>query len=201
MWIKILSWLCYHANTGYRSQKFYAVKNKLLAKYGKLVGYDTQFFEGSDCWTCNGTGIYHGYSYRGSFKDICNRCGGTGRYHMDRYVLLERIQFGKYIFHSPKESTVSMNKKQFTIQGYIRHEQTKYCDISRFILFILFEKNYLKRWYKEFGTGWRVKPNTFIGYLNNVVHLIKKGKNAVPFHINRLRKQEFTPVNQDDLPF
>ena len=66
----ILSWLLHNANREGRNEHFYEIKNRILAKYGKLVCYDVQFIEGKKCHSCGGTGIYTGYYS----NDDCYHC-------------------------------------------------------------------------------------------------------------------------------
>lgn len=203
----ILSWLLYHSNTGVKSSYFYKIKNNVIQKYGIYTGYDIQHLEGKRCYSCSGSGIYHGY--RGS--DMCYNCCGTGLYRDDRLVCLKKYSFGKYEFHQPINSIAvkpdNSKIKHAAIKGYIVHEKTKYCSFSRFFLFLMYEKNYLKRWWRETGNGWRVK--TFYSaenFIYNFVHILKKGKNSYP--INRVvekfrknKKHQHTITSEDDLPF
>lgn len=203
---KILSCLLRHANTGSKSTYFYTIKNKLLSEYGQEIGYDYQYLEGKECYSCNGTGTYHGFY--GS--NICYKCAGTGMYQDARLVRLKRILFHNYIFHQP-DNSITISTKTIppcTIRGYIVHEKTRYCSFSRFVLFLLYEKGYLKRWWKETGNGWRCY--TFYSAENviyNIVHLLKYRHNSIPLLriIRKLKKKlpqpERTPINGDDLPF
>lgn len=194
---KILSWLLHHGNTGYRCQKFYDIKNMLLDKYGIPEGIDVQLIYGKECISCEGTGIYHGY-YGSQY---CYRCAGSGMYKDDRIVKLLKIKFGKYSFHKPIQSTIltTYNKDiihpQPNIYGYITHEKSKYCSLARFILFLVYEKSYLKRWWKETGNGWRVYPfRSMENFICNVVHFIKKGRNAYP--LRRLKDKIKHTINR-----
>src|SRR5687767_8378355 len=52
----ILSHLLHHANRETKMDEFYRIKDKILTKYGKVIGYDVQFIEGKKCKSCGGFG-------------------------------------------------------------------------------------------------------------------------------------------------
>ncbi len=205
--IYILSNLLHRANREhYCSPEFYAIKNRLLLKFGKHTGYDVQFIEGKKCHTCNGTGIYIGY-YGRQYNDTCYHCY-NGWYKRPTWNILERVQFGKYTFHKPyqrayKKPDILIGAQ---IEGYISHQRAKYGALCTSILFLLFEKGYIKRWYKGAGIGWRVYWWLPKAYLNNIIHIIKKGKNAYPVKkltgkIYRLTHTKKQLQELEDLPF
>lgn len=215
--ISVLSWLLFHANQK-PSKEFYKIKNRILAKYGQHICYDVQFIEGKRCLSCKGTGQYPKYSYERSFyKEICWNCGGTGWYKKPCWNILARIRFGKYeSFHQPFVRVFAdPQSKSPVINGYIDHEPTKYSSFSLSILFLIYEKRYLKRWYKSAGIGWRSYWWLPRNWINNIVHIIKHGRRSIPFHhqgiirrkISRLFFPKPKPVfypelnDEDDLPF
>lgn len=201
----ILSELLFRANSEYGEDYFYKVKNKILKKYGKHVGYDVQFIEGKKCYTCGGTGIYVGYYYSGEkWSDTCNRCWG-GWYKQPVWNILERLQLGKYVFHSPYQRAY---KKPDVlagsfIEGYINHDRKKYGKTCKFVLMFLYEKKYLKRWYKSAGVGWYTNWWLPKYWVWNTIHIIKHGRKSIPF---RKKNHSYNPqihlhVQTEDLPF
>lgn len=139
---KILSWLLHHANKLGRNYNFYQIKNKILTKYGKHICYDVQFIEGKICWSCDGTGTYEG----DDFTDTCRNCAGSGMYKNDVWNILAKIQFGKYTFHQPykrvyKEPEIILG---LIINDYISHKPTKYGKFALNILFLLYDKRFLR---------------------------------------------------------
>lgn len=221
----ILSYLLHHANREYRSDDFYRIKDRILTKYGKVVGHDVQFIEGKKCRSCGGFGYHRRYSNTGRVYDLvdCYHCWG-GWYKHPAWVLLQRIQFGRYIFHKPVEKKLQtknpyvqaqdlpedlkLNLGPEIIKGYIEHKSSKRGKDTRVILFLLYDWNgYWKRWYKSIGRGWRcskywwLRPRT---WPNNVAHIIRYKGEAIPF----TKKQKYTPpppqiinYQPDDLPF
>lgn len=174
----ILSWLLHHANRGSKNQHFYAIKNKILLKFGKVVGYDTQYIAGKKCHTCHGTGIYR--SMYSDYQDHCYNCH-NGWYKRPEWNYLQRIEFGKYIFHQPwKRSYTKPEVLPGLIDGYIEHNYSKHSNYARTIIFLVYDRNYLKRWWKDAGIGWRVYWWYPKAWPNNFAHLAKNGWSAIP---------------------
>src|SRR6185369_13280700 len=100
--IWILSTLLHYANLSASSARFYALKNKLLDRYGKTIGYDVQYLDGKKCYTCGGTGVYTGYYWESgeAWHDTCNRCW-RGWFKPPVWNVLLKRKFGKYTFHTP----------------------------------------------------------------------------------------------------
>ncbi len=190
----VLSWLLHHANRYHKSANFYRIKTELLKKYAVLVGYEYQFIEGKQCWSCYGTGIYNGYNYRfGVFKEPCYKCSGSGMYRKNCWNALAVYNFGKYSFHSPiGKQFVKPEPGNKIIEGYISHDASYWSRFARIMIFILFDfKGYKKRWRFEMGNGKRVwgwRPATII---NNLAYVKKHLEDYLP------KKK---PV-YDDLPF
>lgn len=147
--IKILSWLLHHANRESSSEDFYAIKKKLLVKYGVFKQYDVQFISGKKCFSCVGTGVYHSvdlYSGR-EWSDTCWHCDG-GWFKRPVWNILEKIQFGKYTFHQPwKRSYTKPDITVKPIEGFITHNYTKHGEFALKVLFFLFDR---KRWWEDF---------------------------------------------------
>ncbi len=210
--ISILAWLLHHANRNGRDDHFYKIKNKLLAKYGNITGFDVQFIEGKKCYTCGGTGIYEYYNDDGEVRgcDYCWHCY-EGWYKRPTWNILYRIQFGKYTFHQPLKRVYKKPELiNNVIDGYISHSPSKYTNFALTVLFIIFERGYIFRYLKESGRGWRVRWYRPDAWLNNTIHIIKHGFGAMPFVNLRLKIEKLFDKNQpvvcqnyeyDDLPF
>lgn len=205
----ILSRLLFRANRETKSEYFYAIKNKLLAKYGKHIDYDVQYIAGKRCYSCGGTGIYHGYSQ----PQDCYRCYG-GWYKLPTWNILSRMQFGKYIFHQPyKRVHKKPEIEKPMIDGYIEKTKVKYGELSLFILCFIYEKGYLKRYWQSVGMGWRTYWYYPSNWLYNIAHLLKHGRGAIPFsdlkrkmeRLNQKLKGSYVQpeyeTDGDDLPF
>ena len=184
--LSVLSWLLHHANQNGKDEHFYKIKNMILARYGKHICYEVQFIEGKKCLSCKGTGLYQKYSYERSFyKETCWGCYGTGWYKKPCWNILALVSFGKYEFHQPfmrvyrnPYPTPNLNIKTFT--GYVERHPTRLTGFAVTVLFLIYEKGYLKRWYKSAGIGWRLhwwKPSNWI---HNFFHIIRFGF-AIPF--------------------
>lgn len=208
--LRILSWLLHHANKEGRNGNFYEIKAALLSKYGKYIADDIQFIEGKKCFSCGGSGTYIGYSWHTykSYESECFKCDGTGWFKLPTYVILKRIQFGKYCFHQPWKRAYFKNPipSAPVIEGYVEHIPSKYSEISRDILFFLYDRKY---WIDILGSGWynhkQYKPKIL---LHNLLHLIKYNKNAIPISRLRRKLQKSNKNNviqynnsSDDLPF
>ena len=93
-------------------EAFYAMKDAILRKHGKLVGADLQHIV-KKCWG--------GYDYpcRGA---SCRKCGGTGIYS-ERWHILQRWELGGRIFHRPIDSTSLRPDGPVTIEGNVEHRR------------------------------------------------------------------------------
>jgi hypothetical protein len=99
-----------HPPSGRRSE-FYALKDRLLRRYGALIDYDVQHIV-DKCW---------GDSDRlGCEGKWCGRCGGTGIWR-DRWIVLERWELGSWIFHRPTNLLRAPNALPRVIEGRIEH--------------------------------------------------------------------------------
>jgi hypothetical protein len=179
---RIISWLIHHANRLGKNQYFYNIKNKILSKYANHICYDTQFIEGKKCYSCSGAGIHHYYDCKGEIYDtaFCWYCH-NGWYKRPVWNILEKVQFGKYVFHQPYKRIYDKPENNIQIiNGYIEHEPSKYSKIALIILFILYEKGYAKRWYKETGNGWRLYWYWPKNWIPAIIHLIKYKSKAYP---------------------
>lgn len=203
--IHILSWLLHRANRQTKSAEFYRIKDRILSQYGTFIGYDVQFIEGKKCFSCHGSGIYHGFDeYSGNdFSDICFRCY-NGWYKRPVWNILSRIRLGKYIFHKPfKRAYKKPEISQPIIQGYIEHTPARYGALVLHILFLIYEKGYLKRYWKSAGFGWRVYWWLPRNWINNIIHIIKYRHNSTPVKYHKTKKSK--PIKyypcEENLPF
>lgn len=201
----ILSYLLHYANRETKNIHFYAIKDKILQKHGKHIGYDIQFIDGKKCYSCDGTGIYKNYYHGMWHRDTCWNCW-RGWFKRPTWNILQRIQFGKFVFHKPYLRVYEKPDIETPIiEGYIDHNSTKWYQgpIALFILGVIYEKGYLKRFYKENGLGWRSMWWHPCNYILNAIHIHKKGWDSYPF---RKLKERFN-VSRDiideieDLPF
>lgn len=200
----VISWLLHHANRYEKSKHFYSIKKRVLAKYGTLAGYDVQAIEGKQCYSCGGTGVYH--SYHG--LDSCWNCW-SGWYKRPEWNVLAVFEFGKYRFHIPYERLFYKPEIKETISGYIQHKSSYWSHFARIMIFLFFDlKGYRKRWHTGLGYGWRC--NTFHSpknFINNIAHLIKHGRNSIPFSSFRQKlraknyKQTCAEIDLEELPF
>lgn len=109
---RFVSWLLYRANArmgqSYNHDRAYALKDRLLKRYGRWVGEDVQRIV-HECW-----GEYE----QGCRGATCWRCRGTGIYRT-RWTLLERWEIAGRIFHRPIGPAVP--RAVDFIDGRIRH--------------------------------------------------------------------------------
>jgi hypothetical protein len=178
----ILAFLLHHANRCTKSPEFYRIKDKLLDKYGSVVGYDVQHIEGKECFSCGGTGIHYKrdqYGIRNS--EGCWRCHG-GWYRRPMWILLARKPIGKYVFHKPAKREYSV-KNPFipalgdkVIDGYIRHRVAKYSHIALYALYLLYNRPMFRRYFLEnVGVGCRVYWYWPRNWFYHLVYLIRGG--------------------------
>lgn len=140
----MIAFILHHANRaikdfcwGQFTGDFYRVKDAILKKHGKAVGYDVQHIEGKRCRSCGGKGYHPKYSWYYPYNvydhATCYHCDGSGWYKDPQWICLERITFGHYIFHRPLKREYGV-KNPFTeeslgwqvsdtpvITGYIEH--------------------------------------------------------------------------------
>jgi len=178
---KILSWLLHNANRLGKNDDFYKIKNRILKNYGTPFGFDVQFIEGKKCYSCDGEGNYFKYSWYekdGGHFEQCYNCWG-GWYKRPHWNVLQKIKFGKYVFHQPLQRVYKepvLNIGIGIIEGYIEHIPAKHSRFALTVLFILYDKNYWSREWKSRGNYWNYcykywyKPNQII---NRIIYLIK----------------------------
>jgi len=115
--VRLLSRLLWHANAvmGSSSDRFaaYAIKERILRRWGSLVGEDIQHIKRM-CYSCEGSGFYYA-------DEDCWRCRGTGVYD-EKWVRLERWEFGGHVFHRPIGNMARPMNGMVTIEGRIYHD-------------------------------------------------------------------------------
>lgn len=176
---RILSYLLHHANRTQRSKEFYSIKDRLLKRYEKFERYDLQFIPGKSCYTCDGTGIYKGWNprYGGYYEDWCWSCGGSGLYYLHQYIILRRIKFGAYVFHTPicRHRTTKILKLKPDIEGYVKHTYSRFGETAAIILFLFFSPTEILKTDIGFGfycSWWR--PHTYAGNLIYFLRHLKR---------------------------
>jgi len=158
----ILPFLLHHANRETKDVSYYAIKDKILKKYGVTVGHDVQHLPGKRCNACGGTGQHAKYSNYPPYKIYdyadCYHCM-AGWYRYPQWVCLAKVQFGKYIFHKPLRRRSRINnpfvkeKMGFdvsvspVIDGYISHRSSWFGPYALGILYFF----YNRAKYKEYS--------------------------------------------------
>jgi len=106
----IISWLLHHANRQGPDQYFYKVKHKILNSGGaRHLGYDLQFIGGKKCYSCGGSGKF----FKWDHYESCWNCH-DGWYKRPRWNYLEKVEYGRYIFHQPFKSVHVIEKSNGT---------------------------------------------------------------------------------------
>lgn len=151
---RLLAILLHYANRKppiTRKQEFYAVKTKILTKYGQKTGNDIQHIH-KECYSCFGTGNFNMF-------EECWKCNGTGVYDQF-WTLLAKYKFCGYEFHQPVAKFFeNPGYRTFgKIEGYINHKPPKYylAEECAFWLFLLYDRK------------------TFFGMMGNVGYSSKK---------------------------
>lgn len=215
----ILPYLLHCANRadkyGNTKYAFYSVKDRLL-KNIPLSGYDVQHIPGKRCFTCGGSGTYVGYYWESGKEwfDTCNRCAGSGWFKDPQWICLGIYKYGRYTFHRPLKRHFGVVNpfceeeigwdvtKTPVIEGYIDHYPLKFSPYALTILFLLFDfKGFWRRWYAEQGVGWRVYWYWPRNWVYSVIHIIKRGRNSVPFRKLIQIHRENLDRSADNLPF
>lgn len=202
--LSVLSWFLHHANHHGKDDHFYKIKNRILAKYGKHICYEVQFIEGKKCNSCHGTGTFRcGWKLSG----MCWSCYGSRWYKKPCWNILALVKFGKYEFHQPFLRVYEdPQSKCKTFSGYVERHPTNLTGFAITVLFLIYEKGYLKRWYKSAGIGWRFHWWNPKNWLHNSIHIMKFGF-GIPWRRIKQSFQILKPqpvyeqLEDDDLPF
>ena len=113
---------------------FYAMKERILDRWGTPDGYDLQHFLARICFACNGTGWRYGWDWADEDDDDyaqvhrCDHCSGTGEYMSAKTIGLDRYRLGRYVFHVPHQ--VPRNRPVFggtkTFEGRLNHATPRF---------------------------------------------------------------------------
>lgn len=136
--VKIIAWLLFQANSQ-AWYGFYPLKEKLLKRYGILVGYEYQHFDAIECYNCNGTGMH--YSWEEQMYEDCWSCD-NGIYKPETWIGLAKYRLGEYSFHVPTGKIVGEMKprpnSEIVIEGKIRHKKQKYANDANLLLKLIY---------------------------------------------------------------
>lgn len=94
-------------------REFYAMKDRLLVRWGTRAGEDTQRIV-DKCWSCDGTGRY------ADTGNQCRRC--FDGVYSERWVRLARWTLGGCPFHSVIGRVFEPPGTTPTIEGRVRHK-------------------------------------------------------------------------------
>lgn len=143
---RLIAWMLHIANSSPTHRtSFYALKSKLLTRYGKLTGFDYQQID-KPCW---------GGSYYGQCRgEKCWKCNGTGVYET-KWFELQKWEWCGYKFHlSPKR--LSRKPETITITNRVKHcDYGKWQTEAELWLFFLFD---IKQWIRAISTSKYHRP-------------------------------------------
>lgn len=99
---RLLAILLHHANADppWPRVEFYAIKERLLRRYGRITDYEWQEIR-KECWGPWGREYGERQGCQGA---KCPHCRGTGVFDI-RWVNLERWEWSGHVFHRPHWST------------------------------------------------------------------------------------------------
>jgi len=101
-------------------ERFYAMKERILKRYGEPDGSDVQHIPGKECWSCGGTGVL--WEPGG-----CYKCMGDGWFKRPVWIVLNRFRLGRFTFHVPRERSYEEPIPNVTrITGYVTHPDYGY---------------------------------------------------------------------------
>jgi hypothetical protein len=156
--LRPVAWLLHLANADaptLHRRDFYALKERLLARWGTIVGEDVQRYR-RECY---------GYGFDGCEGKSCRKCGGTGVFS-ESWVLLERWEFCGYTFHRPVGPT--RPRAVDYIDGRIRHEgvDPRASHDALLWLTLLFDRRLFWRSLTSSRfNGWQWRPMLALQYL------------------------------------
>lgn len=171
-----LGFLLHYANRDIpftRKDEFYKIKNRILKRYGNLLGIDIQHIR-KDCYSCDSTGIF-----RSEWKqpERCWSCGGTGVYQ-EFWTRLEKYKVGKWYFHNPIERIYSYyplfeGESNPLIEGFIHHKTPKYrfgteCALWLFVFF-----DFKTFWNKLGKSGYPNNKRTPLVFISNLFWIFR----------------------------
>jgi hypothetical protein len=152
MTASLIGWLLHLANASpphALREEFYALKDRLRARYGVADGHDVQHLR-KECWGWIGESGCRGKH--------CTKCGGSGVFE-ERWILLVRFRIGGYRFHRPLGLTA---RRPATIKGRIEHEGADHRAAREASLWLalFFDRRFLLRLFTAGGylLGWSWHP-------------------------------------------
>jgi hypothetical protein len=158
----ILGWLLHLANRDvgiFYKEQFYAIKKKLLLKYGTYLGEEIQHIR-KECYSCDSTGIF---KCDWKLSETCFNCRGTGVYEQ-YWTRLDKYKLGRYTFHNPTKRQYEYEPLFEKIElpliiGYIHHKSPKYRmgTEAKLWLFLIYDYAIFKK-----------MTNGHIGYKGNI---------------------------------
>jgi hypothetical protein len=163
---RLLSWLLMSANTDpgiLRRDEFYAIKERLLMRYGTIQGTEIQHIK-KDCFTCDGTGEYEP-------EVDCYKCWGTGVYQ-EFWVKLISWDWNGYSFHQPVERkhkpflSEDGSHVPITHEGYITKLHHWAANESRLWLFLLFDR---KTFFRAMKSSCQCRPRLPLSIIQKIV--------------------------------
>jgi len=180
-------------------EQFYAMKKRILKKYGSFIGYEIQHIK-KECYSCDSTGVF---KCDWKMPEKCWACCGSGVYQ-EFWTRLEKYKLGKYYFHN-------LVKRQYNyeplfegealpiIEGYISHKSPKY-RLGReaaLWLFLFFDR---KTFVKEIArVGCPTHKRTPLVIIGNLMWLVRNFdiKDCLP---KKKVKYDYS-YDADELPF
>lgn len=116
-------------------EQFYAMKQRILHRFGNPDHNDIQYIPGKKCWSCGGTGIWR-HTYSGD-EDYCWKCDGSGWFKQPVWVTLQRWRLGRFVFHEPIERRYSQPLgRAVKIEGYVEHKAYAYRQVRRSMIIL-----------------------------------------------------------------
>lgn len=187
-----------------KQREFYALKDRLLERYGTSDGFDLQHVI-QECWDCEGTGkLYMEALHLGQETRIyagkCHRCN-NGVYRQF-WVRLERYRMGRHLFHRPREryyNDPGLTLQHPVIEGYVRHREYRgHLPLeAAFWLFLVFEP---KQFWGMFGHIGPHRARTPFCFLSNLFFwagpTVRTAMWRMKDALNRWRG-----IEDDDIPF
>lgn len=198
----MLSTLLFHANRTTKDQAFYDIKDRILKKYGRVIGYDVQVLPGKKCHSCDGTGLFYRWWWEPEEEahDVCNHCWG-GWYKLPQYNILEKYSFGRFVFHRPilryrrafyaarfmanqPGHMRHQKSKSQRIDGYIDHHGSRHSRKSLFFLYLIYDKSQawklIKSHIRNYGRGYRYDWKYLPNWPRNIIYFLRNGIHSYP---------------------
>lgn len=212
----ILPWLLHFANR-HRSfaqgvqDEFYTVKDRIL-KRGKKLDYDIQHIPGKTCHSCGGRGERPKYGHNGKIYDWADCYCFGGWYRLPKWICLQRIQFGRFVFHKPLkrhqcvENPFTLEEMGWEvtnrpiIEGYIEHEAHPLSEVSFLFLLWLYRMPSAEREIsKFFFWRWIHLRNKWVNFWHQKPFILWKPRFKEPKWMHADEKGQL--FYEEDMPF